>query len=48
VRALERIVAEETGCTASWVQHPQSLRPDELQRIAPRICALPWQVRGQL
>jgi hypothetical protein len=47
-RALERIVAEETGCTASWVQHPQTVRPEELQRIAPRICALLWEVRGRL
>jgi hypothetical protein len=47
-RALERIVAEETGCTASWVQHPGSVRPEELQRIAPRICALLWEVRARL
>jgi hypothetical protein len=47
-QALERIVAEETGCTASWVQHPGNVRPEELQRIAPRICALLWEVRGRL
>jgi hypothetical protein len=47
-RALERIVAEETGCTASWVQHPGTVRAEELQRIAPRICALLWECRGRL
>jgi hypothetical protein len=47
-RVLERIVAEETGCTTSWVQHAGSVRPEELQRIAPRICALLLEVRGRL
>jgi hypothetical protein len=41
-------VAEETGCTASWVQHPQTARPEELERIAPRICTLLGEVRGRL
>jgi hypothetical protein len=47
-RALERIVAEETSCTASWVQHPSAVRPEELQRIAPRICVFLWEVRARL
>jgi hypothetical protein len=47
-RALQRIVAEETGCAASRVRHPQVVRPSELQRIGPRICSLLWEVRGRL
>lgn len=46
-RALDRIVAEETGCPASWAQHPQPVTAGELRRIALKICTLLWDVRVQ-
>jgi hypothetical protein len=36
-RAIEEIIAEECGCTASWIQHPEPVSLSELSRIAGRI-----------
>lgn len=46
-RALDRIVAEETTCLTTWAQHPEPVTPGELRRIALKICALLWNVRGR-
>ena len=46
-RALDRIVAEEAGCPASWAQHPQPVTARELRRIALKICILLWDIRAQ-
>lgn len=47
-RALDRIVAEETGCPASWAQHPHPVTGGELRRIALKIYTLLWEIRVQL
>lgn len=46
-RALDRIVAEETGCPASWAQHPYPVTSGELRRIALKMCTLLWDIRVQ-
>ncbi len=46
-RALDRIVAEETGCSASWAQHPHPVTAGELGRIAVKICTLLWDIGVQ-
>lgn len=47
-RSLDRIVAEETGCPASWAQHPHPVTAGELRRIALQIWTLLWEIRVQL
>lgn len=47
-RALDRIVAEETSCPASWAQHPHPVTAGELGRIALKICTLLWDIRLRL
>ena len=46
-RALDRIVAEETGCPVSWAQHPHPVTAGELRRIALKICTFLWDIRAQ-
>jgi hypothetical protein len=40
IAEFRRIVADETGCQASWEEHPQALRADEIARIQWRIVDL--------
>lgn len=47
-RALDRIVAEGTGCEAYWAQHPHPVTAEELRGIALRICGLLWDIRGHM
>ena len=47
-RTLERIVAEETGCEASWAQHPHPVTMGELCRISLLVWKVLWDIRGQL
>ncbi len=44
-RSLDRIVAEETGCPASWAQHSHPVTSGELRRVALKICTLLWDIR---
>lgn len=46
-RSLDQIVAEETGCPASWAQHPHPVTPGELRGIAVKICTLLWDIGVQ-
>ncbi len=48
VQELERIVAQECNCPASWSQHPEPLNQEELNRIEARIPKLFWEIRERL